>query len=215
MEIGVRMYALEPNELEYAASVLKDDGIVVVATETFYGIAANPFSEKAVKRIFAVKRRSFDKPLPLIASSVETVLRIVSGDSLDALNLARRFWPASLTMLLRLKEKFPDCLKDQLGRIGVRVPTECPAVQLAKQSSGWITATSANLSGEENASCIEDISATLLGMVDYVIDSGPAPGGKPSSVVALESGRPIMLRAGAIPIESLTAKLENLVYEST
>lgn len=204
---GVNM--VDRGLLDKAVSVIVDGGVVIIATETYYCIAANPFNEESVKRIFMLKGRPFEKPLPLITWSVEMLSGMVSEDSADAFELGQKFWPGSLTVLLNVNAQFPAILRDANRRVGVRVAPDCPAVRLAVSAGGWITATSANLSGGPNASVISDVPESLLEQVDCVVDTGGTPGGSPSTVMALEGGRPVIYRPGAVSLESLTKRLLN------
>lgn len=198
-----------------AVSVVRGGGVVIIATETFYCIAANPFCEEAVKRVFLLKGRSVQKPLPLIASSVEAVSGLISDESEDAFELGQNFWPGSLTVLVNLKVTFPTAIRGAHNRVGIRIPPECPASRLALMNGGWITATSANLSGGPNASRIEDIPESLLKLADCVVDTGPTPGGLPSTVMALECGKPVIYRPGAVSLESLRDRLPQQTDKST
>ncbi len=195
--------------------MVRGDGVVIIATETFYCLAANPFSEEAVKKIFLLKGRSFNKPLPLIASSVKVASGMISEESGDAFELGQHFWPGSLTVLVNLKVTFPPALRGAHNRVGIRIPPECPAWRLAEMSGGWITATSANLSGGPNASNVEEIPGPLFKLVDCVIDTGPTPGGLPSTVMALESGKPVIYRPGSVSLESLKQRLSRRADKST
>ena len=201
------MEKFDLDKLKRASSVLKGGGVVIIATETFYCMAANPFSEDAVKKIFLLKGRSFNKPLPLIASSVRVASGMIAEESDDAFELGQKFWPGSLTVLVNLKVTFPPALRGARNRVGIRIPPQCPASALAEISGGWITATSANLSGGLNASSIEQIPESLLKLADCVIDSGQTAGGLPSTVMALELGEPVIYRAGAVSLESLKQRL--------
>lgn len=203
------------NNLKRAASVIRGGGVVIIATETFYCMGANPFSEEAVNKIFLLKGRSFNKPLPLIASSVGVASGMISEKSEDAFELGQHFWPGSLTVLVNLKVKFPPALRGAHNRVGIRIPPECPASALAEICGGWITATSANLSGGLNASSIEQIPESLLKLADCVIDTGPTAGGLPSTVMALESGIPVIYRPGAVSLESLKQRLPLQFDKST
>ena len=114
-----------------------------------------------------------------------------------------RFWPGSLTILVAAAVPLPRFLTGPGGKIGVRVPPPCPARTLADLAGGWITATSANLSGDPNPREISDIAKEILDSVDLVLDLGPAPGGEPSTVVEpLEAGVRIV-RHGAVPASAL------------
>ncbi len=209
------MKAILTDNVEGAAEAVGRGGIVVVATETFYCVAANPFCAEAVKRVYMLKGRPMNKPLPLIASEIENVSGVISEESVDSLELGLNFWPGSLTVLMKLKVRLPECLQDQSERVAVRVPPDCPARRLARLSGGWITATSANLSGGANAASVKEISSVLLDSVDYVVDSGLSPGGMPSTVVALESGQPLIYRLGAVSPEALEMWMKDEFDKST
>jgi L-threonylcarbamoyladenylate synthase len=193
-----------------AAAVIKSGDVVIVPTETFYALAVDPFQGKAVQKIFRIKFRDEKKPLPLIASDRSTVDRLVHAPGPTAVQLMDRFWPGSLTILLSLAVDVPRKIQGPGGKIGVRVPPDCPARALAAEAGGWITATSANLSGGPEPQEISAIPRELLAAVDFVIDLGATPGGKPSTVVEpLDSGIRI-IRHGAIDERTLLAALPRL-----
>ncbi len=213
--IKAAMEMLNREPWNKAISTIDSGGLVVIATETFYCVAANPFNEEAVRRIFLLKTRPLDKPLPLIASTFETVSGVISEKSRDSLDLAAQFWPGSLTILINLKVQFSNLLRGARERVGVRIPPQCPAVRLAAEAGGWITATSANLSGGPNASVIEEIPQALLSQVDCIVDTGRSPGGEPSTVMALEDGEIVIYRPGAVSAESLKKSLKSVSENST
>lgn len=179
-------------------------------TETFYGLAADPFQENAVERIFSIKSRDHDKPLPLIAASIESVARLVEPPEVQIATLMEAFWPGSLTLLLRPIPPLPHQLMGQGSKIGVRVPPPCPARTLAERSGGWITATSANRAGDPNPRMISQVDPAVVAAVDLVVNLGPSPGGLPSTVVDCEGSRLRILREGAVPeselLQVLTAR---------
>jgi L-threonylcarbamoyladenylate synthase len=188
-----------PSWLQRAAQSICDGGVVIVPTETFYGIAADPFNAQAVEGIFRIKQRVGGKPLPLIASDRAVVSRLVDDPSPSARALMDNLWPGSLTILLRPTRPFSAHLSGPGGKIGVRVPPPCAAGTLAAEVGGWITATSANLSGGENPDEIDKIDGRLLDGVDFIVDLGPTPGGLPSTVVEPTEGGIRLIREGAIP----------------
>jgi len=181
-----------------ASETIRSGGVVIVPTETFYGLAADPFREHAVERIFSIKSRDHDKPLPLIAASIESVARLVEPPESQMAALMEAFWPGSLTLLLRPIPPLPHLLMGQGGKIGVRVPPPCPARTLAERSGGWITATSANLTRDPNPREISQIDPAVVAAVDLVVNLGPSPGGLPSAVVDCEGSRVRILREGAV-----------------
>ncbi|MGC8658657.1 MAG: L-threonylcarbamoyladenylate synthase [Desulfomonilaceae bacterium] len=194
--------------IQIAAEAIMRGGIVVVGTETFYGIAANPFMDQAVEKIFSIKKRPFRSPLPLIAADRHFVNSKVICFSTIEETLIKNFWPGSLTILLDGCANFSKHVSNEAGKIGVRVPTDCPARRLAEKAGGWITATSANLSGEPAPQKVTDIPAEITDAVDVVLDSGPCPGGLPSTIVDTSCVSWRMVRHGAISEKSIAETLQ-------
>jgi len=195
---------MKPDEaLLKAKEVILAGGIVIVPTETFYGIAANPFDEAAVLRIFEIKSRRHAKPLPLIASDLQAIRKLSPEPSPVARKLMDRFWPGSLTILMRTEIILSELLAGKAGKVGVRIPPDCPARSLAGMVGGLITATSANLSGDPNPSTVRMISPKVIDSVDFVVDMGATPGGKPSTVMDIDGEEIKILREGAISTEQI------------
>lgn len=189
--------------LQRAADIVREGGVVIVPTETFYALAADPFQDHAVRRIFRIKGRDEAKPLALIASDRAVVEKLVSEVPPLARRLMDSFWPGSLTILLEPARPMSVLIAGSLGRIGVRVPPPCPAGTLAALAGGVITATSANLSGHPNPEGIRTISSRVLQAVDLIVDMGLAEGGQPSTVVFPQATGLTILRVGAVPAEAL------------
>jgi len=181
-----------------ATEAVRSGGLVIVPTETFYALAVDPFQEEAVRRVFRVKLRDENKPLPLIAADRATVEKLVANPSPLAQRLMDCFWPGSLTILLEPAMSLSRLLLAPAGKIGVRVPPPCPARDLAQRVRGWITATSANLSGHPNPQRVADIAEHVQRAVDMILDTGPAPGGKPSTVVEPIGEGLRVIREGAV-----------------
>ncbi len=186
-----------PHIFDTAERVIASGGLVIVPTETFYAIAADPLHEQAVRRIFHVKERAESKPLPLIAADRATVDACISEEEGPIRGLMDHFWPGSLTILMR-SQGFSRLLTGPDGKIGVRVPPWCAARILAARTRGWITATSANLSGGPDPDDVAKIDPAVIESVDFVMNLGPTRGGRPSTVVEpLDHGFRIV-REGAI-----------------
>jgi L-threonylcarbamoyladenylate synthase len=183
----------------HAAEIIRSGGLVILPTETFYALAASPFLEDVVRRVFAIKRRDERKPLPLIASDSAALQALVHSVPPLARKLADRFWPGSLTILLTPSRPVSPLLVGPEGKIGVRIPPECPARIVAAQAGGWLTATSANLSGDPNPDDVPKIAKEVLQAVDLVVDLGPTQGGKPSTIVEPLDSDFRVLREGAVP----------------
>jgi L-threonylcarbamoyladenylate synthase len=186
-----------------AGVIIRSGGLVILPTETFYALAASPFHEEAVRRVFRVKGRSEKKPLALIASDIAAVNEWVCPMSPLERKLTDRFWPGSLTILLVPSKQVSTPLMGREGKIGVRIPPECPARIVAARVGGWLTATSANRSGDPNPDDVSKIAREVLDAVDMVMDLGPTPGGKPSTVVEPLDADCRVLREGAVPESAL------------
>jgi L-threonylcarbamoyladenylate synthase len=191
-----------------AERALRAGGIVIAPTETFYALAADPFQESAVRQIFSIKGRDEKKPLPLIAADLGTVKKLIPTEQKLAHRMMERFWPGSLTILMEPSRAFSLLLTGPGGKIGVRVPPWCPARILATRTSGLITATSANISGGADPADVSDISPLVSGSADMVLDLGPAPGGRPSTVVELTNRGFRIVREGAIPESAIREFVE-------
>ncbi|MCA1960932.1 MAG: threonylcarbamoyl-AMP synthase [Desulfomonile sp.] len=189
--------------ISQAAGVIRAGGLVILPTETFYALAADPWNKAAVKRIFEIKGRPLDKPLPLIAADRTSVEGVIVAPDRQTVRLMDEFWPGSLTILLAPARSVPRLLTDPAGRIGVRVPPDCAARSVAALAGGWLTATSANLSDEPAADRVALIRATLLDAVDLVVDLGRTPGGLPSTVVECFKGELRIIREGAVSADRL------------
>lgn len=190
-----------------AAGILQSGGVVIVPTETFYALAADPFQEDAVKRIYQIKLRPKNMPLPMIAANRSILHAMTPEPCAMGQALMDKFWPGSLTILLESNLPFSLLLRGLTGKIGVRIPPACAARALAELTTGWITSTSANLSSGATPDRVEDIPASVLDRVDLVVDLGRTPGGKPSSVVEPLQNGVRFIREGAVSKKALAEKL--------
>ena len=175
-----------------AVAALKEGQLIILPTETVYGLAADP---GAVERIYKAKGRPDDKPIPLLAADTATIEN--SGCDLGRIGrvLAEKFWPGPLTLVL----KTPDGFK------GFRVP-DYPVTQAVLRLWGRLLAvTSANRSGESAALRAEEAANALGPCVAYVLDAGLSPGGVPSTVVKVDGDRIEILRQGCISKEKILA----------
>jgi L-threonylcarbamoyladenylate synthase len=186
--------------LSPAVSAIHSGGLVVMPTDTLYGLAADPRSRSAVARIFAVKRRPQDRPIPLIAESIEQVRAGVGTLTPLGETLASRCWPGPLTLIITASaELCPDVHRGS-GKVAVRVPDHAVARALARMAGHALTSTSANPSGSNAPSDADQVALDFDG-IDVLIDAGPAPGGLPSTIVDVTGNDPLLVRAGAVPWE--------------
>lgn len=193
-----------------AAALIARGEVVAYPTETFYGLAADPRNARAIERVFEVKGRRSDEPLPLIASDVAQVEQWFGALAPQAAALARRFWPGPLTLVLPLPEThtFPINLTAGRTNIAVRVPAHPVARALAAAAGGAITSTSANPSGTPPATTADEVRRTLGDRVALVIDGGTTPGGAPSTIVDVQQSPPTLVRAGVLAWERVLESLQ-------
>jgi L-threonylcarbamoyladenylate synthase len=190
-----------PDDLAAAVSALDMGGVVAFPTETFYGLAVDPRSAVAVKRVFELKRRAPDQPLPLIASDIAQVVDCVGTLTPLAARLALRGWPGPLTLIIPASPHLCADVHLATGKVAVRVPADAVARALARSASRAITSTSANISGDPPAATPDHVVASFGSGIDVLIDSGPTPAGLPSTIVDATGDVPLLVRAGVIPWE--------------
>ncbi|MGQ9660763.1 MAG: L-threonylcarbamoyladenylate synthase [Kiritimatiellia bacterium] len=168
--------------------ILRDGGIVVLPTDTVYGIAVDAHLPEAVELLYAVKGRETNKPIPLLAADRTDVERW--GATLTRIDrcLANLFWPGPLTIVLRVGDVYE----------GFRVPDFGITRTILREAGGVLRVTSANRSGEPPALTAEEALRAIGFGVAAVVDAGPAPGGVASTVVKVEEGQVRILREGAI-----------------
>lgn len=171
-----------------AAAVLRRGRLVVIPTDTVYGLAADFANADAVAMLQRIKRRPGGKPIPLLVSGRVETKRLNARFGKTGESLARRFWPGPLTLVLPTEQ----------GWEGFRVPDHGIALAIIAAAGGLLRVTSANLSGEKNALTAADAIRELREGVSLAIDSGTASGGIPSTVVKVENEQAIILREGAI-----------------
>ena len=187
-----------------AAAVLRRGGLVVYPTETFYGLGALARDPGALERLARAKLRPAGKPLPLIAADLAQVEEVALLEG-RAARLAARFWPGPLTLILPARPGLPNEVTAGTGTVGIRVPGNALACALARAAGGPLVSTSANPSGGPPPVHVAELSPALRAAVDHVLDGGPAPGGLPSTVVAVEGEAVRLVRAGAVSFDRVTA----------
>jgi L-threonylcarbamoyladenylate synthase len=187
----------DPRVIGEAVALLRDGGVLAYATDTLYGLAVDPRREDAVDRLFALKGRDERAPIPLIAADLAQAQSIGEFGERER-RLAEDFWPGPLTIAVPARPGLAARVLAGGPTIAVRVPAHKVACSLARVLGSPITATSANLSGQPAPSTPSQLDPALLARIDAVLDSGPAPGGAPSTIVAAARDGFRLLRAGAI-----------------
>ena len=186
----------EPAALARAVDVLRSGGLVAFPTDTVYGIAADPRQEAAVERLFLLKGRDRRTAVPLIAADTEQAMAAGAFGPRE-MRVAEAFWPGPLSIVVPAKAVLSRAVLGEHHTVAIRVPAHAVARALAAAFGFCITATSANPSGDIPAEAADRLIETLPG-IDLLLDAGPAPGGPPSTIVALDEHGPVLVRAGAV-----------------
>lgn len=177
--------------IDEAVEVLADGGVILYPTDTVYGLGANIFNRKAVRKVYNIKKRSYLKPISLLVSSKDAI-PLVSKASLNQLNFIDKYLPGPYTFILKKSKIVPRHLTSGSANVGVRVPKSEIACSLAKIFP--ITTTSANLSNKDTLDTPEEILKQLGCEVDLIIDVGPLKFGNPSTIIDLTGEEPVFVK---------------------
>ncbi|MBI4300533.1 MAG: threonylcarbamoyl-AMP synthase [Chloroflexi bacterium] len=184
--------------MERAIAALKRGELVAFPTDTVYGIAALGSDDRAVARLYQVKQRPLDKAIPLFLARTDDLPQVAADISPAAWRLARRFWPGPLTMVLKKAPSVSSLVTAGGETVAVRVPDHPVALALVEGVGGPLAVTSANISGAGSVATAEEVAGQLGGHVELVIDVGPVPMGKESTIVDVSGERAVLLREGAL-----------------
>jgi len=197
--IRINPSLVEAEKIKIIGHILSREGVIAYPTDTFYGLGANSFSKRAIRRIYRLKKRKESKPLSVIISDLEMLERIVSSIPSSFFALATEFWPGPMTLILKAGPSFPEEMLGPAQSLGVRLPALSWLRELVRSVGFPLTATSANISGEKEISDPQEVIRIFKDKVDLIIDGGKTQGGLPSTIVDLTSEKPKIIREGAIP----------------
>jgi L-threonylcarbamoyladenylate synthase len=180
-------------------------GLVAFPTETVYGLGANALDRAAVARIFAAKGRPTTNPLIVHVPDIDAAQVLVAPWPSTAQQLAERFWPGPLTLVLPRRPSVPDVVTAGGPTVAVRVPAHPVALALLRACRLPLAAPSANRSSALSPTRAEHVVSGLADRIDLVLDAGPTPGGLESTVLDLTGPRPRLLRPGLVTLPELQA----------
>jgi L-threonylcarbamoyladenylate synthase len=186
-----------PHAIEWTAERISSGGVVAIPTDTVYGIAASLAYPTSLGRIYEIKGRPDRMPLPVLVSSVDALSRLVQLED-AVIPLLDAFWPGPLTVVLPATARVPERALGPGGTVGVRLPNHPIAIEVIDKAGGAIACTSANPSGEEPAHTATEVAESIGDRLDLILDSGRAPGGIPSTVVAIDGVTLRFIREGAV-----------------
>lgn len=193
--------AQNPSAIPHAVDVLNHCGLVAFPTDTVYGLAATAFDDKCIERLYLVKGRHPTKAIALLIGKLDQLDQIAVNISGQARQLAEKFWPGPITLVLNRHPSLPAILAPE-SSIGIRIPNHPDALNLM-EVTGPLAVTSANLSGMPPARTAADVLDQLEGRIHLIIDGGPVPGGIPSTVVDCTTPELKILRPGPLTLAQL------------
>jgi L-threonylcarbamoyladenylate synthase len=216
--LRVNAQAPEPDALRYAAHFLVRGCVIGIPTDTFYGLATDPFNLAAVDELYRVKGRPETRALPILVNSLDQALVLmrdpeeeVSGVDCAPWNfqkLAKAFWPGGLTMVVDASSRVPLKVTANTGKVALRWPNSPIVEQLIDEFGGPITGTSANISGFPACANTEQLMKQLGLRLPLILDAGETGMGLPSTIIGLQDENWEVLREGAIPVSEIAAALQ-------
>ena len=201
--------------LEKAGRIIKEGGLVAFPTETVYGLGGDALNPESSRKIYAAKGRPSDNPLIVHVASMEDVEAIVKEVPQAAYKLAEAFWPGPLTMIMNKNDKVPHETTGGLDTVAIRMPNNEIALELIRQSGGYIAAPSANTSGRPSPTVARYCEEDLSGKIEMIIDGGQVGIGLESTIVDLTSDEPMILRPGYITQDMLKDILGQVTIDRT
>ena len=186
------------SNIDAAVRVLMSGGVAAVPTDTLYGLAADPFNEAAVERIFQLKRRSKGMALPLLLADADEVSRYAKDVPKLASSIVRHFWPGTLTIVLKKSDAVPGLVSGGADTVALRVPDHPVPRAIVRKLGFPITGTSANRSGESALTTARDVRREFGDELDLIVCGGSTPSGLASTVLDLSGDSPGILRHGAV-----------------
>lgn len=205
------LLADDPQAISDAQRLLRQGQVIAFPTDTVYGVGTHAFLPDAVAALYAAKDRPMSKAIPVLIARTDHVTRVAHAVPAVAWQLAERFWPGDLTIVLLRAEELPAIVTGGGDTVAVRCPHHPIPLTLMNAIDAPLAATSANLSGQPAPTTARQVAAQLAGRLPLIIDGGDSPGGIPSTVVDLSTYPPRLLRAGAVAAHQLRRFLPDLI----
>ena len=198
----------DPAAIRYAAALIRRGELVAVPTDTFYGIAADPFNLAAIGEIYRVKGRPESRALPILVNSVVQAVSLARDVPYTFHKLAAKFWPGPLTILVEASNHIPLKVTAHTGLVALRWPKSPVICALIDLVDGPITGTSGNISGQPACSNAVDLLEQLGDRLPLILDAGETTGTLASTIVKLDEDDWAVMREGVITSDQIRAALE-------
>jgi len=200
---------MDIEQIQTAARIINQGGLVAFPTETVYGLGANALNPLAVAKIFELKERPSFDPLIVHIASIGDLNTLTDNVGRNVIRLAEKFWPGPLTIVLPKSKLVPDIVTSGLNTVGIRMPDNDIALKLIMAANCPIAAPSANKFGKLSPVSAEHVKKQLPN-VDYVLDGGHTSVGIESTIVSIEGNVSTLLRPGIITLADIENALPNM-----
>src|SRR3984957_8332659 len=199
----------DPAALRYAADFIRRGELVAIPTDTFYGIAADPFNLAAVDQIYRVKGRPETRALPILVNAASKAIALSRDVPYSFHKLSAKFWPGPLTLLVEASTGVPLKVTAHTGNVALRWPKSAIVDALISLVEGPITGTSGNISGQPACATAMDLLEQMGDRLPLIIDAGETPGNLASTIVKLDGDDWEIMREGVITEQQIRAALED------
>ena len=200
-------------QIERGISILRQGGIVAYPTDTVYGLGACASIPQAIERVYKIKERPPNMPLPLMLADISQITKLAEHVPPVAWLLIQSFLPGALTIVLSKSNSVPDNITAGNKTVAIRIPDHPVPIALVEGLGTPIVGTSANRSGQPSVLTAEEVYLQLGDKVDLIVNGSKCPGGKESTVVDMTGDTPIILREGAILVKDIKEICRNITFK--
>lgn len=186
--------------IDKICEVINNGGLVITPTDTIYGIMADALNEDAIKKVYDVKKRGYNKPLIVLMDSFEMVEQYTEELSEMEKKLMDKFWPGLVTFILKKNDKISDLITSGNDTVGVRIPDNKDLLEIIRRLKRPVVSTSANITETPVITCIEMLEADIVSNVDYIEDGGLIEN-ESSTIIKMLEADMLVLREGKISNE--------------
>jgi L-threonylcarbamoyladenylate synthase len=198
--------AIDQEAIRETAVALQQGHLVVFPTDTVYGVGVHAWNDTAIRQLYVVKQRPLAKGIPILLADPEDLAKVAAHIPPLAQEHITQFWPGPLTIIVPRHLALPPSISPNEG-VALRIPDHPVARALIRAAGGALATSSANRSNHPPALNGRDALAELGGLVAVVLDDGPTPGDRPSTIISYLSGDPVVVREGPIPAAALLPSL--------
>jgi L-threonylcarbamoyladenylate synthase len=201
--------------INIAISNLKKNNIVVIPTETVYGLGANALSKKAIKKIFKLKNRPSNNPLICHTNSIEKISNFVKKIPEKAKILGLKYWPGPLTIIFEKKNIIPDITTSNLKTVGFRIPNNKITLKILQKLDFPIAAPSANMFSYISPTKTDHVIQNFKNGINYILEDGKCSLGIESTIIGFKKNRSIIYRLGSLTIEEIEKTIGKVEYKES